>query len=151
LKAFKQPSRNVEFSRSLNLDFFKFTILLIFKFFFKSQEEVIQSSYVSGAANSLNKKVKLISNILDFLSLRSSKEDLVVKKISTMARFFLRIYCLSFYQIPFYDHLITPLKSDLFSILGSYTQINLLGVENKNVNSIFISRFLARKLAQKYR
>ena len=101
--------------------------------------------------NLSNKKARLVSNMLDFLSLRSSKEDLVVKKISIMARFFLRVYCLSFYQIPFYNHLITPLKSDLFSILGSHTQINVLGIENKNVNSIFISRFLARKLAQKYR
>jgi hypothetical protein len=95
--------------------------------------------------------VKLISNILNFLSLRSSKEDLIVKKISTMARFFLRVYCLSFYQIPFYNHLVSPLKLNLFRILGNRVNISVLGVDNKNVNSIFISRFLARKLAQKYR
>jgi hypothetical protein len=125
--------------------------LLIFKLLFRSQEEVLQNSYIQGAVNSSNKVVRLISNMLDFLSLRSSKEDLIVKKISTMARFFLRVYCLSFYQIPFYNHLINPLKSNLFRISGSNIQVSILGVENKNVNSIFISRFLARKLAQKYR
>lgn len=151
LRAFKQPSRNVEFSRSLNLDFFKFTILLVFKFFFKSQEAILQNSYIQGATSSPNKMVKLISNILNFLSLRSSKEDLVLKKVSIMARFFLRIYCLSFYQIPFYNHLINPLKLNLFSMLGNHVQVSVLGVENRNVNSIFISRFLSRKLAQKYR
>lgn len=123
----------------------------MFKLFFKSQEDILLNSYVQEASNSSNKTVKLISNLLDFLTTRSHKEDLVVKKISVMSRFFLRVYCLSFYQIPFYNYLINPLKLNLFSILGGHAQINVLGVENKNVNSVFISRFLARKLAQKYR
>ena len=56
-----------------------------------------------------------------------------------------------FYQTPLYSHLVNDLKKKLFNIVKLQPSIVVLGCENKNVTSNFISRFLARKLAQKYK
>ena len=52
--------------------------------------------------------------------------------------------------VPLYNHLISSLKNNLFSLVGIKPSVVIFGCENKNVTSAFISRFLARKLAQKY-
>lgn len=152
LKTFKQNSRSAEFSRSANNNFFKFLTLLVFKLIFKTKSNLLQIAYLFPLLNDSSDKVaKLLYKLVDFLVLKSQSEDLVIKKINNTIRFFLRFYCLAFYQIPLYQNLINNFKSNFSLFLNEKIQVVVLGVENKNVTSIFISRFLSRKLAQKYR
>lgn len=110
---------------------------------------MIKSLSVKGLNNSKNSI--LIDNIINFLIIRSTKEDLIMRKSNSLLKFFLRLFCLAFYQIPLYNHLVNSLKGNLFSLVGLKPSILVLGCENKNVTSAFISRFLSRKLAQKYK
>jgi len=142
-------TKNVEFSRSFDYLFFRFIVTLLLKLVYKLDEGLLQQVYLKDNISSRN--ALLISNIVDFLILKSREEDLVLKKSNSMLKFFLRSFCLFFYQIPLYNHLVNELKSSLFRILKIRPYISVLGAENKNVTSSFISRFLARKLAQKYR
>lgn len=148
LKSFKLNSKNVEFSRSTDYNFFKFVVSLILKMVFKFDENLIKNLYFNASSSSSS---ELFSNLLVFLISRSQKEDLLIRKSNSMLKFFLRMFCLMFYQKPLYLHLISELQVNLSPILNSKPNLFIFGCENKNVNSAFISRFLSRKLAQKYK
>jgi len=149
LRTFKQTTKNAEFARSLNPDLFKFSILLVLRLFFRMDENLIQNVHSESTQNS--SIATTVSNLVDFLLERSGNEDLIIRRISLVARFLLRMYTLGFYQVPLYTYIISPLRANLISILNTQPHLTLLGVENKNITSIFIARFLTRKLAQKYR
>lgn len=152
LKSFRLNYKNVEFSRSVDYNFFRFTVLLILKLIFKFEEGVLKKAYLSSDSEShRTAHSSLIFNLLSFLILRNRKEDLIVRKSTTVIKFFLRLFCLMFYQIPLYNYLVNDLKNNLFCVLNIRPTLVVLGCENKNVTSAFISRFLSRKLAQKYR
>jgi len=149
LRVFKISAKNVEFVRSFDYMFFRFVATLLLKLVHKLDENLLQQVYFKAGSNS--RQAGLVSGVMDFLVLRGQKEDLTLKKSASLLKFFLRLFCLLFYQIPLYGYLINELRFDLFSVLGARPHVSVLGVENKNVTSSFISRFLARKLAQKYR
>lgn len=152
LKSFKLNYKNVEFSRSTDFNFFRFTALLILKLIFKFEDGVLKNAYFKNGINSISDRYSfLIFNFLNFLLSRNRKEDLVVRKSTSAIKFFLRLFCLTFYQIPLYNYLISDLKGNLARVLNVNPTLVVLGCENKNVTSAFISRFLSRKLAQKYR
>lgn len=148
LRSFKLNSRNVEFSRSVDYNFFRFVVSLILKMVFKLDENLIKKMYFNEGNNSIS---SLLSNLLVFLVSRNQKEDLLVRKSNSMLKFFLRMFCLIFYQKPLYTHLVNELQTNLISVLSIKPTLLVFGCENKNVNSAFISRFLSRKLAQKYK
>ena len=148
LKSFKLNSKNVEFSRSADYNFFRFIVCLILKMVFKFDENLLKNTYLNVSSNPSS---KLFSNLLIFLISRNQKEDLLVRKSNSMLKFFLRMFCLMFYQKPLYSHLISELQVNLSAVLNSKPSLLVFGCENKNVNSAFISRFLSRKLAQKYK
>lgn len=149
LRAYRLNAKNTEFARSVDYSFFRFIVSLLLKLLFKTDENLLRQIYFANIVP--NRKAILLSNIIGFLVFRSQKEDLLLKKSTSMLKFFLRLFCLMFYQIPLYNHLANELKFNLFSILKSRPYVSILGSENKNVTSNFISRFLARKLAQRYR
>jgi len=149
LKSFKMNHKNVEFSRSVDYAFFRFVVLLLLKLVFKLDDQTLRNISVPGL--NVNRTSILIDNLINFLIIRNKKEDLIVKKSGSLVKFFLRFFCLTFYQIPLYKHITVSLKNNLFSLVGLRPSIMIFGCENKNVTSAFISRFLARKLAQKYK
>lgn len=152
LRSFKLNYKNVEFSRSVDFNFFRFTALLILKLIFKFEEGVLKNAYFNSSGKlTYNRRSSLIFNLLTFLTSRNRKEDLVIRKSTSAIKFFLRLFCLVFYQIPLYSYLANDLQSNLTSVLSVKPVLVILGCENKNVTSAFISRFLSRKLAQKYR
>lgn len=149
LRSFRLNHKNVEFTRSMDYDFFRFSTVLLLKLMFRCGDGLIRSVYLSKEP--ISKVGRLLQRLISFLFLRVNKEDLVLKRSINLTRLFLRVFCLTFYQIPLYNHIVKPLRIDLFSLLKLKPYISILGSENKNVTSIFISRFLARKLAQKYK
>lgn len=152
LKSFKLNYKNVEFSRSTDFNFFRFTALLILKLIFKFEEGVLKNAYFkNNTVSSHGRHSLLIFNLLTFLVSKNRKEDLIIRKSTSAVKFFLRLFCLTFYQIPLYNYLISDLKINLTRVLNVKPTLIILGCENKNVTSAFISRFLSRKLAQKYR
>lgn len=152
LKSFRLNYKNVEFSRSTDFNFFRFTALLILKLIFKFEGGILKNAYFKNSTNSVSDRYSfLIFNFLNFLLSRNRKEDLVIRKSTSAVKFFLRLFCLTFYQIPLYNYLISDLKGNLARVLNVNPILVVLGCENKNVTSAFISRFLSRKLAQKYR
>lgn len=142
-------TKNVEFTRSVDYNFFRFIVSLLLKLIFKFDDETLKKVYFN--VNSNNRKSNLLFNLINFLVFRSRKEDLIIRKSSGTLKFFLRLFCLMFYQTPLYIHLMNDLKNNLFSMLGTRPTLLVYGCENKNVTSAFISRFLSRKLAQKYK
>ena len=149
LRSFRLNSKNVEFARSIDHTFFRFVVSLLLKLTFKMDDQLLKNLYVSGS--NASRSSTLISNIISFLVIRNYREDLVIRKSNNLLKFFLRLFCLSFYQIPLYNHLTSSLKNNLFSLVSIKPSVVIFGCENKNVTSAFISRFLARKLAQKYK
>lgn len=149
LRSFKLNSKNVEFSRSVDYNFFRFVSVLVLKLIFKVDEQTLKNLSITGLSATRNSV--LLDNIINFLILRNKKEDLIIKKSTNLVKFFLRLFCLTFYQTPLYKHVVNSLKNNLFFLTGSRPTIVVFGCENKNVTSAFISRFLARKLAQKYK
>lgn len=148
MKCFRLNSRNVEFSRSFDQDFFSFLLVLLLKLVFKFNENSLQQLYLG---NSTSRVSNILLNLISFLVLRGSKEDIVSRRLYSLLKFFLRVFSLIFYQLPLYKHLVKDLQVSLFSLSKIKPLVKILGCENKNVNSSFISRFLARKLAQKYK
>jgi hypothetical protein len=148
LKSFRLASKNVEFARSIDYNFFLFLLSLLLKLLFKLDDNSLKQVYFN---NKYNRNSVLIHSILNFAILRNRREDLIVRKSATLLKFFLRTFCLMFYQTPLYNHLVGDLKRKLFNVVKLQPSIVVLGCENKNVTSNFISRFLARKLAQKYK
>lgn len=149
LKSFKLNAKNVEFVRSIDYNFFRFVVSLLLKLVFKLDENLLKRLYFNSGSD--NRLANLLFNTISFLILRNRKEDLVIRKSHSLLKFFLRLFCLVFYQIPLYKNFTTDLKNNLFVIAGVKPSLLILGCENKNVTSNFISRFLARKLAQKYK
>jgi len=141
--------KNIEFARSIDYAFFRFVVLLLLKLVFKLDGVMLRNL----STNDLNIAgvPSLINNVIAFLIDRNKKEDLIIKKSNNLLKFFLRFFCLTFYQIPLYNHIINSLKNNLFLLMNVKASVVVLGCENKNVTSVFISRFLARKLAQKYK
>lgn len=148
LKSFRLTYKNVEFARSVDYNFFLFLFSLLLKLLFKLDDNSLKQIYFNSK---YNRNSALINNILNFAVLRNKSEDLIARKSTTLLKFFLRTFCLMFYQTPLYSHLVNDLKKKLFNIVKLQPSIVVLGCENKNVTSNFISRFLARKLAQKYK
>ena len=148
LKSFKLNTKSIEFARSTDYNFFRFLTTLILKLLFKVNENFFKYNHFT---NNFDRNLLLFYNIIDFVTLRNEKEDLIIRKSNNKLKFFLRIYCLLFYQVPLYAHIVNNLKTNLFNVVKFRPEILVLGCENKNVTSNFISRFLARKLAQRYR
>lgn len=153
LRVFSKSTRNVEFTRSIDSNFFKFSALLAFKLLHKSSNQVISNAYFlnPNANNNKAKFSRLLNYIVSFIATRAEKNDLVLKKITGFTKFFLRFYCLFSYQTPLYRYLVSSLHANLKLISSFNPQIAIYGVDNRNVTSLFISRFLARKLAQRYK
>jgi hypothetical protein len=149
LKSFRLNTKNVEFVRSIDYNFFRFVVSLVLKLVFKLDESLLKRLYFNSGSN--DRLADLLFNTISFLVFRNRKEDLVIRKSHNLLKFFLRLFCLVFYQIPLYKNFTSDLKSNLLSIVGVKPTLLVLGCENKNVTSNFISRFLARKLAQKYK
>lgn len=149
LKSFKLSTKNVEFVRSIDYNFFRFVVSLLLKLVFKLDENLLKRLYFNSSFD--NRLANLLFNTISFLILRNRKEDLVIRKSYNLLKFFLRLFCLVHYQIPLYKNFIGDLKNNLSFIIGVKPSLLVLGCENKNVTSNFISRFLARKLAQKYK
>lgn len=149
LKSFKLNTKNVEFVRSMDYNFFRFVVSLLLKLVFKLDENLLKRLYFNSGSD--DRLANLLFNTISFLVLRNRKEDLVIRKSHNLLKFFLRLFCLVFYQIPLYKNFMGDLKNNLSTIVGVKPNLFILGCENKNVTSNFISRFLARKLAQKYK
>ncbi len=148
LKSFRLNFKNAEFARSTDYSFFRFLILLILKLLFKSSDKFFKYTYLKNLSDP---SYTLFSSIINFLVLQNQKEDLVIRKSTHKLKFFLRLFSILFYQTPLYTHFTNTLKINIFNILKVYPKVVVFGAENKNVTSSFISRFLARKLAQKYK
>lgn len=149
LRSFKLNSKNVEFTRSVDYSFFRFIVLLLLKLIFKIDGQMLKNLSISGL--NVNRSSILVDNLINFLIIRNKKEDLILKKSNSLLKFFLRMFCLMFYQTSLYDHIVNSLKNNIFLIIHLKPIITVFGCENKNVTSTFISRFLSRKLAQKYK
>lgn len=149
LKSYKLGYKNVEFARSVDYSFFRLITLLLLKLVFKLDTKLLKD--LSFNYSNTSRIPYLINNLIFFLVNRGKKEDLIIKRSNNLLKFFLRLFCLTFYQIPLYNHIINSLKNNLFLLLNTKVSVILFGCENKNVTSVFISRFLARKLAQKYK